>query len=617
MEVFKIPGCDLGSKRTDNEPLAGLYNSKRSTTKSKEKTEEIKLKKGNIKMKNWVETNHKIRENGPEETNQFFAETNNDLKKLSNRSRLSVSNKKNKKTNKKNELEPKIKKSEKFQIKIIKRRTNPGFNLGWKLQGNCKNKLKIKNGLQKNEKNFKDEILNLKFNEIGPKTNFFDLSNKKNEICRRPQKLIWQMANETNADFDCVLKKNKEIGSNCPGRFNKNIKYQIFRKLKSDENKNNHSLEAKIIKKKIQFDGPFEGDSRATKLASTLTKRDHDSFFQKLNKENLLQNAILETPSSLKKFMCSKCRHLIFRKSRWQKKGLDLPLSKLAKGFFEKDLNLDNKNERKANKNTLKISAFENQNSNLTPSKVDFRFPNLQGAYLLISKFLFEEPISAQDTLISKFEKKMLNEFLKKKKVCKRLKMDILSAEQLSNLQQKASSKRKEEELKYVFKKCLNRLQSDFKSLYLREAKPKRKKILSDLDWDYLFYDKFFGDFSRMYQIPLESFFHFRNWKSRRNDNIPKSITKKYIALLKINPVFIAQFEGYLKGEFVEDAKRSIKIKLENLVYKWEKTLLLDDENDKFSILIKKFKKKKVQLPWRMKEIKRAIKTTVDFISKG
>ena len=59
---------------------------------------------------------------------------------------------------------------------------------------------------------------------------------------------------------------------------------------------------------------------------------------------------------------------------------------------------------------------------------------------------------------------------------------------------------------------------------------------------------------------PIEKFFHFRNWKNRTSEHIPKSITKVYVNYLKMNKNFMNMFITYIEKRLIIRADSNRKV---------------------------------------------------------
>jgi hypothetical protein len=173
--------------------------------------------------------------------------------------------------------------------------------------------------------------------------------------------------------------------------------------------------------------------------------------------------------------------------------------------------------------------------------------------------------------------------------------------------------KKNEDGLKFIFKRAIKQLKFDIK----KKLKSENEKLSID-EFDKRFYTYYYGKISEKMKKPLECFYHFRNWKKRTSPNIPKSVTKKYLALLKKNPEFIQKINNFLLNDFFLSFYRSNSNKIRHLIIKWEE--MIQNSPDNWSG-IEKIKKsilgKGNKLPWTLSEAECAFKKTLDSIKKA
>lgn len=75
----------------------------------------------------------------------------------------------------------------------------------------------------------------------------------------------------------------------------------------------------------------------------------------------------------------------------------------------------------------------------------------------------------------------------------------------MNQLLNSCSSKRPEENYKFVFKKCLKYMKEDLKD------QKKSKKKLKKKEFEKFFYNYYFKDISEKEGIPIEHFYHPKN----------------------------------------------------------------------------------------------------------
>lgn len=227
--------------------------------------------------------------------------------------------------------------------------------------------------------------------------------------------------------------------------------------------------------------------------------------------------------------------------------------------------------------------------------------------YKLFMNIEFEE----NDMILKPIEKEIIVTIVKKKKFIgfQNIQFDskFFNKARGSNLRKKT-----EDGLKFVFKKAIRELKKEFKSQHLRPG----IKIKTDA-LDRLFYGHYFKEISEIRGIPLESFFHFRNWKKRNNPHIPKSITKKYMGHLKLNPHFIEKIYIFLHQKLINSFMVFNSKKIRTMVIKWEK--IIEDHGSEFGLSKIKdmINSRGNKIPWSMREVYHALDDTLDYLEKS
>jgi hypothetical protein len=173
--------------------------------------------------------------------------------------------------------------------------------------------------------------------------------------------------------------------------------------------------------------------------------------------------------------------------------------------------------------------------------------------------------------------------------------------------------KKNEDSLKFIFKKALKNLKQEFK----RKNQNLNGNLSID-EFDFKFYNFYFGEISKNQNIPLEKFYHFRNWKSRTSTDIPKSVTKKYLSRLKKNKEFMNKIVHFLKNKFWVEFHRMNSIKIQHLIIKWEQFIQENDCNESGMKQIESsITGRGNKLPWTIFEAEYGYKKTLDSISKA
>lgn len=240
-------------------------------------------------------------------------------------------------------------------------------------------------------------------------------------------------------------------------------------------------------------------------------------------------------------------------------------------------------------------------------SEIHILFNLQKFLYKLFMNIKFED----NDMFLKPIEKQIIVTIVKKKKFVgfQNIRFDskFFNKAQGSNLRKKT-----EDGLKFVFKKAIRELKKEFKTHIL----PAGIKIKTDA-LDQLFYGHYFGEIAEVQGIPLESFFHFRNWKKRNNPHIPKSITKKYMSHLKLNPHFIEKIYIFLHNKLVNSFKVFNSKKIRTMVIKWEKIIEDLGSESGLAKIQKMITSPGNKIPWSMSEVYHALDDTLDYLEKS
>ena len=233
---------------------------------------------------------------------------------------------------------------------------------------------------------------------------------------------------------------------------------------------------------------------------------------------------------------------------------------------------------------------------------------------LEILKTIFKNKKFNEEINLDKGERKILKAIVERKykeeiennKNFSKMKKNIFE------LMNKNSKKRPEENYKFIFKLCLKNMKEELKK---KIKKPIRKK-----EFEKYFYDFYFKEISENEAIPIEHFHHPKNSKAlkklkAKSKDMPKTINQYYIENISKSKPFLNKFLNYLNQNLLLDYEKSIDSKLEGLVRKWENSIFDNDsefgrdkEIDNICCYMKK--NKKCKLPWNIKEIQEAIKST-------
>lgn len=240
-------------------------------------------------------------------------------------------------------------------------------------------------------------------------------------------------------------------------------------------------------------------------------------------------------------------------------------------------------------------------------SEIHILFNLQKFLYKLFMNIEFEE----NDMLLEPLEREIIATIFKKKKFIGyqhvSFQTKFFNKAKTSNLRKKT-----EDGLKFVFKKAIRELKKEFKS----QMVPARTKLKTD-EMDRLFYGHYFGAISENFGIPLESFFHFRNWKKRNNPHIPKSITKKYMSRLKLNPVFIEKIHLFLHHKLMSSFQVFNSKKIRTMVIKWEKIIEDFGSEEGLEKIQSMICSPGNKIPWTMSEVLHALDDTLDYLEKS
>lgn len=286
-------------------------------------------------------------------------------------------------------------------------------------------------------------------------------------------------------------------------------------------------------------------------------------------------------------------------------------------------------NPKYSDKNNLKLSYSKSRDqqeiliNNIKNDEIEEKKVLFNKIHILIMKLFNDEKIIKEDLNIHPIMKNIIIQILIKKNLCKSMQIINLTANKLNKLKIKDNFKRTEEKLKFIFKKCIKHLQKKFKQDWKNKIievteYESTSPISKSLKFDYTFYSFYFKEISEKMKQPIEKFFHFRNWKNRTNKNIPKSITKTYVNYLKMNKQFIKKFIDYMENDLINDIFLTNTIKITNMIENWQEQCFHNSRDLDYSLnmILKKFKKKYVKLPWSYHEIQNAINESLKYLNE-
>jgi hypothetical protein len=170
----------------------------------------------------------------------------------------------------------------------------------------------------------------------------------------------------------------------------------------------------------------------------------------------------------------------------------------------------------------------------------------------------------------------------------------------LQDLKEAQSVKRPEENYKFIFKRCIKHLKEEFRTDEMTKLKKR--------EFDSQFYQFYFQKIADHEKIPLESFFHPKNSKSKAA-NCPRSINISYIQNLSKSKEFTDKFLDYLNKQLESRYSEIIDSKILSLTQKWELEWGQTTEREKLIEEICNYVEKntKCKLPWTMNEVKEGV----------
>lgn len=187
----------------------------------------------------------------------------------------------------------------------------------------------------------------------------------------------------------------------------------------------------------------------------------------------------------------------------------------------------------------------------------------------------------------------------------------VFDKSDMNRLKKYLSTKRAEENYKFVFSKCLKRMKECFRSTV--------GKRMTSKELDYAFYKSYYSAVMREEGIGVEVFFCPTNSLSKTK-RVSKTINLDYVANLAKSQQFIIEFSKYMNSGLIEDYFEDIEEKINGLVSKWKDDFREKREGDN-KIVLKTIKSyiehnNKCKLPWSKSEIERAIQAVKKLFNK-
>lgn len=252
--------------------------------------------------------------------------------------------------------------------------------------------------------------------------------------------------------------------------------------------------------------------------------------------------------------------------------------------------------------------------NNMLPGYRNLEYPNFGSLLDLLKKHFKGKMIDEKDLSLSPHELDVLKSIITRKYKSK-INVDVKSfflKDKLLEIDQLGSLKRPEENLKFVFKRCMKYLKERLRAFDGQKLKKK--------EFDDYFYEYYFGDVCKKYNLPLDAIQNPCNSKGVKTKL--KTVNTEYISNIAKSEKFMKDLIDYMHNNLTKDYESTIDSKINALVKRWddtyekaqEKTLSLQD------IIDYVLKNKKCKLPWTGKEISGAVncvENTFDECIKG
>jgi hypothetical protein len=228
-------------------------------------------------------------------------------------------------------------------------------------------------------------------------------------------------------------------------------------------------------------------------------------------------------------------------------------------------------------------------------------------------KLFMNIPFTTSDVDVSSVEKEIIKLLMKRKKFIGHEDVEFTNNffNQARNSNLRKSGKHKEDALKFIFKKAIRFLKERF-----RDENLCFNEKLNGNEFDFKFYSHHYGHVAKSTGKPLECFYHFRNWKTRYSEHIPKSVTKKYVRDLKLNPDFILKIKGFLDEDFFINIKKINLKKIHKMVEKFEKKIQKLGEAEGLNQIRASICSKGFKNVWTLNEILFAREITLDLLNE-
>lgn len=211
-----------------------------------------------------------------------------------------------------------------------------------------------------------------------------------------------------------------------------------------------------------------------------------------------------------------------------------------------------------------------------------------------------EIPFKSPDFDLGPSARTIIVELMKKKGFVHDDSVDF-SLEYFKNMKGNESTKKREDSLKYIFNKAISHLKKRFEqSKKFASGKRTRKQLNRD------FYEHHFGAISRKMGRPIEAFYDYSLANNNENSLTSRSISAKYLSLIKQNRVFVGQIVEYLNRDFLEWFQDFNSKKIQLKVERWEEQMAKSGEQDALKKIVSKINSRNNKLFWTLYETRLA-----------
>lgn len=228
-------------------------------------------------------------------------------------------------------------------------------------------------------------------------------------------------------------------------------------------------------------------------------------------------------------------------------------------------------------------------------------YPNFGNLLKLLKKHFNGDEITNKDLDLSTHELEIIGAIITRKykgKINTPTKNYFLSTI-FTDIGQLKSSKRPEENYKFIFKRCLKYMKE---RLNIYEKKKMGKKQLEDY-----FYQYYFAETCKKYKISMDITKY--PLKGRGTYTTPKTISAEYVSKVGKSQEFVKDFNSYMSESLKKDYEASISPKLDSIVKRWEEIFAqIENKQDALQQIIDYvLKNKKCKFPWTEREIDAAM----------